>query len=120
MAVCCVGGTGRTGTVLAILAGLTSQLGFNEDVQAVNTDPVDWMRQHYYDDAVESEEQIWYVEDITGLLIDVYPSNHLFQPMLDPHGTQVIGKQVALQPQGAVTGPLGPPASVGASDHTGS
>ena len=113
VSVCCVGGTGRTGTVLAILAGLTHQLGHDD------TDPVDWVSQHYYDDAVESEEQLWYVEDITGLLTCVFPSNHLYQPQFDPRRTQVTGTQVALQPQGAVTGPLGPPASVGASDHTG-
>ena len=120
VAVCCVGGTGRTGTVLAILAGLTGQLGFNEDAQAMETDPVQWLRDHYYDDAVESEEQMWYVEDITGLLTDAYPSDYFVQPMHGPHGTQVIGTQVASHSQATVTGPLGGPASVGASDHTGS
>ena len=114
VAVCCVGGTGRTGTVLAILAGITLQLGPDD------TDPVDWVRQHYYDDAVETEEQLCYVEDITGLMINVYPSDYLYQPPIDSHGMQVTGTQVVSQPQGAVTGPLGPPASVGASDHTGS
>ena len=114
VAVCCVGGTGRTGTVLAVLAALSGQLGPDD------SDPVQWLRDHYYDEAVESEEQMWYVEDITGLLIAAYPSNYLYQPPIAPHGTQVIGTQVASQPQGAVTGPLGLPASVGASDHTGS
>ena len=113
VAVCCVGGTGRTGTVLAILAALSGQLGPDD------TDPVKWLRKHYYDDAVETEEQLWYVEDITGLLTCVYPSNY-FPPMTGPHGTQVLGIPTASHSQGAVTGPLGGHASVGASDHTGS
>ena len=114
VAVCCVGGTGRTGTVLAILAGLTHQLGPDD------TDPVQWMRAHYYDDAVETEEQMWYVEDITGLLTEVFPSGYLVQPVIGLHGTQVLGIPDESRQQGAVTGPLGLPASVGASDHTGS
>ncbi|MCH7840226.1 MAG: hypothetical protein IID38_08335 [Planctomycetes bacterium] len=85
VAVCCVGGTGRTGTVLAILAGLTGQLGPDD------TDPVKWMRDRYYDDAVESEEQMWYVEDITGLLTEAFPSDYLYRPATGPHGTQVLG-----------------------------
>ncbi len=114
VAVCCVGGTGRTGTVLAILAGLTNQL--DDDVVG---DPVQWLRRHYYDDAVETEEQVWYIEDITGLLIHVYPSGYLYQPTSYPHGTQVLNIPDVSQQQGAVTGPLGGHASIGASDHTG-
>ena len=114
VAVCCVGGTGRTGTVLAILAALSGQLSTDD------TDPVAWLRHNYYDDAVESEEQMWYVEDITGLMTYVYPSNYLYQPVTSLHGTQVLGIPDALHSQGAVTGPLGGHASVGASDHTGS
>lgn len=116
VAVCCVGGTGRTGTVLAILAGLSGQPD-----DEVAGDPVAWVRQRYYDDAVETEEQLWYVEDITGRLTYVDPSNFLYQaPMTSPHGTQVLGIPNLPRQQGAVTGPLGGHASIGASDHTGS
>ena len=120
VSVCCVGGTGRTGTVLAILAGLTGQLGFNEDIQAMETDPVQWMRDHYYDDSVETEEQLWYVEDITGMLTEMFPSDYLYRPATGPHGTQVLGIPAVSHSQATVTGPLGGPSSVGASDHTGS
>ena len=106
--------------MLAILAGLTGQLGFDEDVQARETDPVQWVRAHYYDDAVETDEQMWYIEDVTGLLTTEYPSNYLYEPVTSPHGTQVLGIPAVSQQQGAVTGPLEGHASVGASDHTGS
>ncbi len=116
VAVCCVGGTGRTGTVLAILAGLTHQLDSEGD-----GDPVKWVRDRYYDDAVETEEQMWYVEDITGRITSAYPSDYLYQPPETySHGTQVLGIPDLPHSQAAVTGPLGGPASIGASDHTGS
>ncbi len=114
VAVCCVGGTGRTGTVLAILAGLSGQVGPVED------DPVKWIRDNYYDDAVETETQLWYIEDVTGLPVLVYPSEFCYQPVSAPHGTQVPVAQDWQQSQGTVTGPLGAPSFVGASDHTGS
>ena len=113
VAVCCVGGTGRTGTALAVLAGLTDQLGPDE------LDPVAWVRAHYYDDAVETEKQLHYVEIITGFCVSAEPSG-LCGPMIYPHGTQGSGTQVVLRPPGAPIAPLGAPSSLGASDHTGS
>jgi hypothetical protein len=58
VAVCCVGGTGRTGTCLAILRAL---LTGNTD------DPVAAIRKTYKFDAVETYSQLTYVELVTGL-----------------------------------------------------
>lgn len=59
---CCVGGHGRTGTALAILAGLTG---------ACISDPVLFVREHYCKKVVESESQIKYIEEMTGIPINV-------------------------------------------------
>lgn len=56
--VACVGGHGRTGTTLAILAGLFG---------ATKTDPVSWVRKRYCVKAVENIDQEEYVEIITGI-----------------------------------------------------
>lgn len=56
--VCCVGGHGRTGTALAILAGLMG---------AVKDDPVKFIRENYCKKAVESNAQLKYVEEVTGI-----------------------------------------------------
>lgn len=53
----CVGGHGRTGTVLSILAGL---LG-------VSKDPVKFIRKNYCEKAVETVVQLEYIKEITGL-----------------------------------------------------
>ncbi len=58
VAVCCVGGTGRTGTCLAILRALLT--GSTED-------PVAAIRKTYKFDAVETYSQLTYVELVTGL-----------------------------------------------------
>jgi len=55
---CCVGGHGRTGTALAILAGLTGASKF---------DPVLFIRKHYCSRVVESDSQIKYIEEMTGI-----------------------------------------------------
>lgn len=55
--VCCGAGVGRTGTVLAILAGL----------YGLTRHPVAFIRQHYLPEAVETAEQERYVAEITGL-----------------------------------------------------
>lgn len=54
----CVGGHGRTGTVLAIFAGL---LG-------VTKDPISFIRKSYCINAVETFSQVKYIEEITGLV----------------------------------------------------
>ena len=58
--VACLGGHGRTGSCLSTLAGL---LGWTK------ADPVEWIRKHYCDKAVESDKQIAQIEAFTGLKV---------------------------------------------------
>ena len=60
--VCCVGGSGRTGTALTILAALAGLIDDNED-------PVEWLRHRYHGGAVETVFQISYIEKITGRMV---------------------------------------------------
>ena len=69
--VCCIGGHGRTGTALAILAGLTG---------ATKTDPVKFIRDLYCKKIVESENQIEYIEDITGIQVNELPAKISSKP----------------------------------------
>jgi len=62
---CCVGGHGRTGTALAVLAGLTG---------ACQSDPVAFIRKHYCKRVVESDSQVKYIEDMTGIKVNVKPN----------------------------------------------
>ncbi len=62
--VTCDGGHGRTGTVLAILAGLTG---------AAATDPVAFIRENYCDQVVETQGQCNYVQEMTGIDVIVGP-----------------------------------------------
>lgn len=70
IAASCLGGTGRTGTALAILRALL--LGDTE------SDPVSIIRLLYKKDAVESREQVEYVERITGANSDQAGSYECF------------------------------------------
>lgn len=60
----CMGGHGRTGTCLAILASLSGACKKTDD-------PVAWVRKVYCEDAVETKSQIDYVEAITGCEVAV-------------------------------------------------
>lgn len=64
--VCCVGGHGRTGTMMSILAGLSGVIPEGEC-------PVTWLRKAYCDNVVESEKQLAYVGEITGLKVTAEP-----------------------------------------------
>jgi hypothetical protein len=64
--VCCVGGHGRTGTMMSILAGLSNAIPDGEC-------PVTWLRNKYCDNVVESESQLDYVQKITGLTVTADP-----------------------------------------------
>lgn len=55
----CMGGHGRTGTALSITAALTGAVPEGED-------PVEWLRDRYCEEAVETDEQCRYVEQVTG------------------------------------------------------
>lgn len=63
----CYGGHGRTGTALSCLIGLTDLLDWDDD-------PVEWVREHYCSEAVETKAQIDYIEKITGLVVKAKPS----------------------------------------------
>lgn len=69
--VCCEGGHGRTGVGLSILGCLSGAIpeGF---------DPVTWLRERYCKKAVESDEQVQYIEMITGRTVTAIPSDELY------------------------------------------
>lgn len=63
----CQGGRGRTGTVLAILAGLYGA-----------EDPMEFIRKEYDEDAVESKEQVNYVNYVLGTNYKTVPSDDFY------------------------------------------
>ncbi len=67
--VCCMGGHGRTGTMLSILVPL---LG---GVKGKKKCPVTWVRKNYCKEAVESDAQLDYVEYITERVVHVDASD---------------------------------------------
>lgn len=60
--VCCVGGTGRTGTALAIIAQLSGAIPAGQC-------PVAFIRSHYVSDAIETKSQGDYISAITSVNI---------------------------------------------------
>jgi hypothetical protein len=70
----CVGGHGRTGTALSIMAGLA---GANGD-----KDPVAWLREVYCHEAVESTIQVEYIETI----LDITCPKDTIQPFTMANG----------------------------------
>ncbi len=64
----CMGGHGRTGTCLTILATLAGRVPEGEC-------PVAWIRAEYCEKAVESDEQLDYIEHITDEIIASGPSH---------------------------------------------
>jgi len=64
----CQGGHGRTGTMIAILAGLTGQLKKDEC-------PVLWARKHHCKKAVETNSQLNYIEEITNCKVEANASD---------------------------------------------
>jgi hypothetical protein len=77
----CIGGHGRTGTFSAILAGLNDWCG--------TADPVQWVRDNYCPETVESWEQIEYIESILDRPIIAKPRDH---------GKLVYGSSVSTLP----------------------
>jgi len=57
----CLGGHGRTGTALSILAVM---MGITK------TDPVKFIREKYCKEAVESNSQLDYIEEMTGIKVE--------------------------------------------------
>lgn len=82
VAVCCVGGHGRTGTFLSIVMALG---GDHDD----SVDPVGYMRNLYCDSGVETERQIKYVETMTGRLVSEGPSDGGYFPYKVVGGSSV-------------------------------
>lgn len=66
--VACQGGHGRTGTCLAVLGHYLNAYPDR------NTDPVAWLRNTYCEDAVETWNQMKYIENITGRVVQGKPS----------------------------------------------
>ena len=64
--ICCGGGHGRTGMVLAILACVAGVVPEEED-------PVEWVRKRYCINAVETLEQINYISSVTGRKVNAKP-----------------------------------------------
>lgn len=60
VAFACDGGHGRTGTALSIIAQLLGEVPTGED-------PVKWVRARYCENAVETIEQLAYVESVSGV-----------------------------------------------------
>jgi hypothetical protein len=73
----CVGGKGRTGTALSILAGLHFSKKFKKKKGAKDFDPVQFIRKTYCEGAVESNEQIEYIEAMTGFEVKELSSTEL-------------------------------------------
>lgn len=67
VAIYCMGGHGRTGTAASILA---CKLGW----VAHDACPVEWLREIYCKEVVESEEQIRYIESMTGYKVKASPA----------------------------------------------
>ncbi|MCI0526895.1 MAG: hypothetical protein L0Y56_05505 [Nitrospira sp.] len=68
VSICCIGGHGRTGTALSILVGLMLPRGFSDG------DPVQFVREAYCANSVESNVQIDYIEHITGMKVKAGPA----------------------------------------------
>lgn len=73
---CCTGGTGRTGTMLSIVYALSGMCAKKED-------PVETIRNLYKVTAVETDEQIEYISDITDRYIKTTPSFLYFNDVKD-------------------------------------
>ena len=85
--VCCIGGHGRTGTVLSILAAKLGLVPQEED-------PVAWVRDHYCPDAVETNGQIMYIERMTGCKVHARPSDNWWSSGYDAYKPAKTGPTV--------------------------
>lgn len=69
MVIYCMGGHGRTGTALLLLALLSGAVPDGEE-------PLEWLRDHYCMDAVETLTQIDYIAAITGEDVEDWEPSH--------------------------------------------
>lgn len=77
---CCMGGHGRTGTMLAILAVKFGKVK-KEDC------PVEWVRERYCKKAVETNSQLDYIERVTGAKVPSEASGFLASHALTQAGS---------------------------------
>jgi len=66
----CMGGHGRTGTILSILGAITEGI-------PPNICPVSFIREHYCKNAVESLSQILYIEKMTNRTVLATPADEV-------------------------------------------
>ena len=69
--VCCHGGMGRTGTMLAALFGVYFTKGKSDKDELDGGSIVEWVREHYLETAIETETQIDYLDLDLGLPVGV-------------------------------------------------
>lgn len=88
--VCCHGGIGRTGTMLAALFGVyhLEVLGKSEKEAGMQS-IIDWVRAEYHMDAIETAAQIDYLEHDLGLPVDALDEGSIYaytSPAYDDDG----------------------------------
>ena len=68
--VACDGGHGRTGLVLAILLAKLAELGVIDPIE----NPVQWLRENYCPEIIETEAQMEYVARVLGVELENEPN----------------------------------------------
>jgi hypothetical protein len=81
----CMGGHGRTGVALSIIAVLSGACPDGED-------PVAWIRSRYCRKVVESDAQIKYIEKITGRKVTARPSDFFLVSYTSGYGGASFGQ----------------------------
>ena len=89
----CQGGHGRTGTILAILVWLAGIVQEKED-------PVEWVRENYCCKAVETADQIEYIEYVIGHEVWAEPSHGTYSAWTGERAYDGFGR--AVQPASSV------------------
>lgn len=72
----CTGGHGRTGTALAILSVLCGVVGKDEN-------PIEFVRKNHCKEAVETEDQVEYIAEITGCDAFSIPSMYFHKNLVE-------------------------------------
>jgi protein-tyrosine phosphatase len=81
---CCMGGHGRTGMALSILASLL-------EVVPADACPVTWVREHYCKNAVEAYKQLKYIEEVTGRKVEAKEPKDKWSATTPSKGGEAIG-----------------------------
>ncbi len=105
---CCLGGHGRTGTMLAILSVLFGVIKGKKC-------PVAWVRKNYCKEAVESRDQRDYIEYVTDVKVTAAPSDEKTMsyptgpagPAVNPTGRSVVPATVVVDLVGTTLGSTG-------------